>query len=133
MNAPRVDGVLETVLYCRGSEFEEMERFYSDALGLKRVFDKHPVAYRLGAGVLLIFNADESRVQDDPPPHGARGSVHACFVTTPEAYEEWKTYLPARGIEIKSEIRWPGQRRSFYFEDPAGNLLEMADGDFWPR
>ena len=40
---------------------------------------------------------------------------------------------PSRtGIEITHEQEWQGGRRSFYFKDPAGNLLEIADGDIWP-
>lgn len=133
MNPPSVEGLLETVLYCPGERLNDMRRFYSEVLGLRAVFEKHPLAFRLGNGLLLVFAADESSVQDDPPPHGATGSIHTCLVASPEAYEEWKTYLPKHDVEIQREIRWPGGRRSIYFSDPAGNLLEIADGDFWPR
>ena len=133
MEPPRADAVLETVLYCKRAQLEAMRRFYSDTLGLRAVFTKHPIAYRLGPGVLLIFDSDASRAQDDPPPHGASGGAHACLLATPDAYERWKAYLPEAGVELTKEIDWPGGRRSFYFKDPAGNLLEIADGDFWPR
>lgn len=133
MKPPPLDGVLETVVYCNGDQLEDMQTFYSETLGLRPVFDKHPTAFRLGAGVLLIFNTDESSVQTDPPPHGATGSIHTCFVTSPAAYEDWKTYLTASGSGIQREMAWPSGHRSFYFEDPGGNLLEIADGDLWPR
>jgi|SRR5687767_10475255 len=133
MKPPPVDGVLETVLYCRGSQLDEMRSFYSETLGLRAVFTKHPIAFRVGPGVLLIFDADTSSIQDDPPPHGSTGPSHACLVVGREPYEEWKSHLERAGVEIKKEIEWPGGRRSVYFDDPAGNLLEIADGDFWPR
>jgi hypothetical protein len=31
------------------------------------------------------------------------------------------------------EIRWERGPRSFYLEDPAGNLLEIAEADMWPE
>lgn len=134
MKPPPVEGVLETVLYCRGgNQLEEMRAFYSETLGLRAVFEKHPLAYRVGAGVLLIFDADASSIQDDPPPHGTNGPAHACIVVGPEPYEEWKSHLGRNGVAIRREIEWPGGRRSFYLDDPAGNLLEIADGDFWPQ
>jgi catechol 2,3-dioxygenase-like lactoylglutathione lyase family enzyme len=41
--------------------------------------------------------------------------------------------LAAKGVEIVQEITWPRGPRSFYFEDPAGNMLEIAEADMWPR
>jgi catechol 2,3-dioxygenase-like lactoylglutathione lyase family enzyme len=83
--------------------------------------------------VFLLFNSDKSSVQDEPPPHGASGSVHVCFLTTPDAYEAWKAKIAGSGAEIVQELTWDESGlRSFYFEDPAGNLLEIADGDLWP-
>ena len=34
---------------------------------------------------------------------------------------------------ILEEIEWENGVRSFYFHDPAGNVLEIADGDLWPE
>ena len=45
----------------------------------------------------------------------------------------WRERLGAAGVEITHEHDWEGGRRSLYFHDPAGNLLEIADGDLWPR
>jgi catechol 2,3-dioxygenase-like lactoylglutathione lyase family enzyme len=63
--------------------------------------------------------------------HGASGPGHACFVVEGDAYGAWKERLGAHDVEITYEHDWPGGRRSFYFKDPAGNLLEIADGDLW--
>lgn len=124
--------VLETIVYCDPDNHEATSRFYSEVLGLRRV-SKGIEAYRLGASVFLVFDRTESGEQDDPPPHGATGSVHACFLTDPEHYETWKQHIASKGVSILQESTWPNDVRSFYFHDPAGNLLEIADGDLWPR
>jgi hypothetical protein len=43
-----------------------------------------------------------------------------------------REHLEAVGVGIVHDSDWGGRGRSFYFEDPAGNLLEIADCDFWP-
>jgi catechol 2,3-dioxygenase-like lactoylglutathione lyase family enzyme len=126
-------GVLETVVYCATENEEATRRFYRDVLGLPPLREDS-VAHRIGAGVFLLFNADESSVQSSPPAHGARNArVHTCFLAAPGDYERWKQDLSAKGVEIVQEIEWPSGLRSFYFEDPAGNMLEIAEGDMWPR
>ena len=40
--------------------------------------------------------------------------------------------LAEAGVEIEHDHEWPDERRSFYFRDPAGNLLEVANADIWP-
>ena len=42
-------------------------------------------------------------------------------------------HLQDAGVEIVHDAKWGDSARSFYFKDPAGNLLEIADRDFWPR
>lgn len=126
-------GILETVVYCTTENEEETRRFYRDVLGLQPVREDS-VAHRIGSGVLLLFNADESSVQDSPPAHGARDArVHTCLLAAPEEYDRWKEKLRNEGVEIVQEIDWRQGPRSFYFEDPAGNVLEIAEGDMWPR
>lgn len=126
-------GILETVVYCTTENEEETRRFYRDVLGLQPVREDS-VAHRIGSGVLLLFNADESSVQDSPPAHGARDArVHTCLLAVPEEYDRWKEKLRNEGVEIVQEIDWRQGSRSFYFEDPAGNVLEIAEGDMWPR
>ena len=36
-------------------------------------------------------------------------------------------------VPIVDELQWNNGVRSFYFHDPAGNLLEIAEGDLWPQ
>jgi catechol 2,3-dioxygenase-like lactoylglutathione lyase family enzyme len=124
-------GVLETVVYCTTENEAETRRFYREVLGL-RPFREESAGHRVGAGVFLLFNRDESSVQEWPPAHGATGPVHTCFLAAPGDYERWKDELTAKGVQIVNETEWDEGRRSFYFEDPAGNMLEIAEADMWP-
>lgn len=124
--------MLESAVYYRTGQGDAMRSFYGDVLGLRSITDS-PDAYRLGDQVFLLFNSDDSSEQKVPPAHGATGAVHACFITDTDSYSAWKDHLAERGIEIVDEITWNEGVRSFYFYDPAGNLLEIANGDLWPR
>ena len=131
--APGFRGMLETVLYCDSSNEADVRRFYVEVLGLRQLgnFDS---AYRIGSEnhVFLLFNRDKTTDQDSPPGHGAIGRVHTCFLAAPDTYEQWKQHITSNGIAITDEIDW-GRGKSFYFDDPAGNVLEIADSDFWPE
>jgi hypothetical protein len=35
-------------------------------------------------------------------------------------------------VAVIEEIDWSRGILSFYFKDPAGNMLEIANGDMWP-
>jgi catechol 2,3-dioxygenase-like lactoylglutathione lyase family enzyme len=127
---PPLNGVLETVLYCTSENEPAVRRFYEETLGLQKLdFD---FAYRVAPNeLLLVFNADQTRDQARPPAHGASGPGHMCFLTPADEYEGWKRYLQGAGVEITDELTWGNGKRSFYFDDPAGNVLEIADGDIW--
>jgi len=127
----RLERILETVLYYSSGQEEELARFYGEVLGLQAV-GRGGLTFRVGDGLLLLFDADLSSVQSRPPPHGARGPVHTCFVAPTDEYGEWKQRLIEAGT-ILQEIEWDNGVRSFYFHDPAGNVLEIADGDLWPE
>ena len=130
--APDLVGVLETVLYF--TDQERAETFYSDVLGM-RLLSKEPgrsLFYRAGSSVFLLFHPEVTRAGGTLPPHGAIGSVHVCFQVPEKAYTPWKSHLVAHGVKILREVDWENGA-SFYFEDPDGNLLEMANIDLWPR
>lgn len=129
---PGLEGVLETVLYFEDQE--RAERFYVDVLGM-RLLDREPgrsLFLRAGRSVFLLFDCAEALRSRSLPPHGARGPIHSCLLAVEGEYERWKTYLEAQGVAILKEARWP-RGSSFYFHDSEGNLLEIADVDFWPR
>ena len=126
--------MLETALYHDGRAREAVERFYGEVLGLAAVAGwDDGIAFRIGAGVLLVFDrgrlAERSGVIAE---HGASGAGHVCLLAGSGEYERWREHLQARGVEIVHDHDWDGGR-SFYFKDPAGNLLEIADSDIWPQ
>ena len=101
-------------------------------LGLRAV-GREGLTFRVGDGLLLFFDRERSTLQSKPPPHGARGSIHTCFVANMQDYESWNQRLLEHSVPIVDEIEWGNGVKSFYFHDPAENLLEIADGDLWPE
>jgi catechol 2,3-dioxygenase-like lactoylglutathione lyase family enzyme len=137
---PEIAGVLETALYY--TDEAATERFYTDIMRMRPI-GKRPgyfLFYRAGRSVFLLFNPEASRRGETLPPAGADGEGHVCFLVDHAAYEPWKAYLESWQVDILQEVRWPrdaepGEERgmSFYFRDPNGNLLEIANADFWPN
>jgi catechol 2,3-dioxygenase-like lactoylglutathione lyase family enzyme len=123
--------VLETVLYAE--DLPAAERFYADVLGLELDSRKEGVFafFRIGDGMLLLFDPRAARQGRDVPAHGALGAGHACFAMAEDALDDWKAHLTAMGIATEHEQTWPRGGRSFYFRDPAGNSLELATPRIW--
>jgi len=133
MYPPPLEGVLETVLYYPAEREGKVEWFYGEVLGMTpigHVAGRH-LFFRAGSDVFLLFTPDEALSQESPPPHGAMGPGHTCFRVPSESYDAWKGHLGRHDIEVEEEMEWPGGGRSFYFRDPAGNALEIADRDIW--
>jgi catechol 2,3-dioxygenase-like lactoylglutathione lyase family enzyme len=128
-------GVLETALYHDRGHREAIERFYGEVLGLALIAGwEDGVVFRVGGGVLLLFDRDLLPQRAGPiADHGTRGPGHACLQAGNGDYERWREHLEGAGVEIVHDARWGESARSFYFKDPAGNLLEIADRDFWPQ
>ena len=135
MTAGEFTGVLETCLYHEPGETEAIERFYGETLGLRAV-SRWPggVAFRAGAGVVLLFDREALGHRAGPiSRHGTTGPGHACLLAAGRSeYDGWLERVQAGGVAITHEHDWDDGRRSFYFNDPAGNLIEIADGDLWP-
>ena len=132
MSVPPLTGVLETILYF--DDEPATARFYGDIMGFRSIGHDPGrfLFYRAGTSVFLLFRRDAVRGANGKlPAHGADGTIHTCFQVPVEAYEAWKRYLPEQGVPVMQEVEWP-RGRSFYFEDPAGNLLEIANRDIWP-
>lgn len=131
-----ITAILETALYAE--DLDAAERFYGGLIGLERIAragTRH-VFYRVGAGVLLIFNPIETERlpanADLPvPPHGARGPGHVCLAVEGPALGRWRGRLEAAGVAIEADFRWPNGARSIYVRDPAGNSVEMAEPRLW--
>lgn len=128
--------VLESALYV--NDLPRAVAFYRDVLGLEPTghADHRAAFFRCGAGVVILFNADETIRPAAPgklpvPAHGARGPGHLCFRASRAEIAEWKAHLEANGVEIESEFDWPNGARSIYFRDPSGNSLEFAEPKLW--
>jgi len=131
---PPLAGVLETVLYYTAPLEARVDRFYRNVLGMRPIGRKPGqfLFFRAGRSVFLLFETDRAREQESPPPHGSRGPGHTCFQVPTHSYGAWKAHLTAHEVPVEGETEWPGGGRSFYFRDPAGNALEIADRDIWP-
>lgn len=118
--------IKETCLYV--NDLAEARAFYEGRLGLP-VIDYQPGKHlflRAGASVLLCFNPEDSRQKTSPPPHYGGGRQHLAFEVPIADYDRAKKEVAERGIAIIEEVTWKSGARSFYFEDPEGNVLEIV-------
>ena len=122
--------IFETVIY--STDEEATAAFYRDVLGLREVDDG---AFRLEGGMLLIFDPTRSSQPGRPvPSHGATGTGHVAFSVGPGELDAWREVLREKGIKIEQEVDWNDRGgRSIYVRDPAGNSVELVEGDMWPR
>jgi catechol 2,3-dioxygenase-like lactoylglutathione lyase family enzyme len=121
--------VYETVVYA--TDYDAGVAFYRDVLGLRAVSDG---AFRLDdEAMLLIFDpASSSQPGRAVPSHGPTGAVHVAFSVGEGELDPWRERLLALDVEIEQEIEWPRGGRSIYVRDPAGNSVELVEGDLWP-
>ena len=126
-----IDRVLETVLYVE--DLDAAQRFYGEILGLPLDSRKAGVFcfFRVGEGMLLLFDPVAARANRDVPAHGAAGAGHICLAVAESELVDWRSRLRAHGVAIEHEQIWPRGGRSFYFRDPSGNSLELATPRIW--
>ena len=83
--------------------------------------------------MLLIFEPSRSSLPGRPvPSHGASGAGHVAFAVAPGELDVRRAALDRDGVEIEQEVDWNGRGRSLYLRDPAGNSVELVEGDIWP-
>lgn len=125
-------GILETSLYV--DDLGAARQFYRQVLSLEPFAEaegRH-LFFKVGRGVLLLFNPKETRVPSgDVPSHGATGPGHAALGIRQGEIEAWRQRLEGEGVSIEAEIQWPNGGRSLYFRDPAGNSLELTTPETW--
>ncbi|TIL29415.1 VOC family protein [Mesorhizobium sp.] len=129
--------ILESALYV--TDLAAAEKFYTDVLGLDLLgkVDGRHLFFRCGDGVLLIFNAEATKVPPAPdarlkvPPHGTVGDGHLCFAASADEIVRWRAHLERKKIAIESEFEWPQGGRSIYIRDPSGNSIEFAEPIIW--
>jgi catechol 2,3-dioxygenase-like lactoylglutathione lyase family enzyme len=94
---------------------------------------KH-IFFKAGSSVLLCFNPEDSKLKKSPPAHYGGGKQHFAFEVSELGYEEAKTWVSNKGIIITEEVTWQSGKKSFYFEDPEGNVLEIVPNKgIWPE
>ena len=125
--------VYETVLYA--ADVLGTASFYADVLGLRALEepDARGAVFRLDDGaILLLFDpAHASRPGRGVPSHGTAGPGHVAFAVA-SGTGAAAGALRAAGVEIEEEIEWPPGGRSIYVRDPAGNSVELVEGEVWP-
>lgn len=138
MPIPAIDGILETAVYV--DDMEAAHAFYSGVLGLPRmVRGERLFAYDAGpAQALLVFHRGHTGEDVETsgglvPGHGTSGHSHFAFRIRQDQLQPWRDYLAGQGIEITSEVVWPAGGTSIYFNDPDGNVLELAAAPLWPN
>lgn len=122
---------METAVYV--DDLDQAETFYRDLLGLE-ILGREPgrhVFFRVGEGMLLVFNPQASLQGELLPAHGMRGAGHFALGVRAQSLDEWKSWLTRNGIVIEQEVTWPRGGRSLYFRDPAGNLVELLTPGLW--
>ena len=136
--APPIGGILETAVYV--DDLGAARRFYGELLGLKCILDTpRMLTFAVAPGqVLLVFHrgmtAEDSETAGGiVPGHHSEGPAHFAFAIALDAYPAWQAHLETNGITVKSEVTWPKGGRSLYFNDPDGNVLEMATPGLWPN
>lgn len=130
-----IRGIYETVLYAE--DVGAAASFYVEALGLRLVEepDELAAAFRLpDGGMLLLFDPRLASQPGRPvPSHGASGAGHVAFAVEPGSLEQWAERLETQGADVERTIDWDGRGRSVYLRDPAGNSVELVDGEIWPK
>ncbi|MEX2235821.1 MAG: VOC family protein [Cyclobacteriaceae bacterium] len=124
--------IKETCLYIR--DLEKAKSFYHELLGLPVIsyLDRKHLFLRVGKSVLLLFNSEDSKKKRSPPPHFGGGKQHFAFEVEGKMYEACKSEIAGKGISIIDEITWASGKKSFYFNDPEGNVLEiLPDNGIW--
>jgi catechol 2,3-dioxygenase-like lactoylglutathione lyase family enzyme len=125
--------VYETVVYA--ADVDRTTAFYRDVLQLRQIDgpDERSAALRLGdASVLLIFDPARSSVAGrGVPAHGAVGAGHIAFGVSPGALSAWRRRLSELGVALEQEQSWGDHGESLYFRDPAGNSVELVEGEIW--
>ena len=121
---------LESCLYA--DDLSAAEAFYGGVLGLElhsKVPGRH-LFYRLEGSMLLIFDPAKSDQPGDVPSHAGKPGGHVCLAIPRSETDAWEQKLRAAGLDV-TRYAWKDRGESLYFDDPAGNVLELAPASIW--
>ena len=123
MQRPKPTGGLRHVaLYV--SDLEACERFYVDLLGMAVEWrpDADNVYLSSGCDNLALHRARHPI----GPEEGQRLDHIGFILRAPEEVDRWYEFLSAHGVAMKCAPRSHRDgARSFYCQDPAGNVVQM--------
>ena len=125
--------IKEVCLYIH--DLDKAEAFYHGLLGLplySKVAGRH-IFFEAGSTMLLCFIADVTKKETRFPAHFGGGNQHMAFGVDLADYEAWKVKFQKLGIPITHEHEWSSGLKSFYFEDPEGNVLEVVPNQLWEQ
>jgi catechol-2,3-dioxygenase len=117
-----VSGFAELTL--ETTDLSGMERFYREVLGLQ-VLAREDDRIWLAAGErgrLGLWTPGSKEFGDRGGRH-----VHFAFAVSRGALDALARRLREDGAEVRGPVEHPGDDRSIYFRDPAGNLVEAWD------
>jgi catechol 2,3-dioxygenase-like lactoylglutathione lyase family enzyme len=137
-DAPAIDGVLETPVYV--DDLDRAERFYAGVLGLAMMTGGDRLrAVRVAEGETLLLclrgaTGETLRLEGGTiPGHESHGPGHFAFRIPENALDAWRARLAAHGVAVTAEMCWPKGGVSLYFDDPDGNVVELATPGLWPN
>ena len=123
--------IKESCLYLE--DLEKAKNFYHGKLGFRVInyLENKHIFFRVGTSVLLCFNPEDSKLKTSPPGHFAFGNQHIAFEVPHKDYDSAKNDMISSGIHITHEETWKNGLKSFYFNDPENNVLEILSDGMW--
>jgi catechol 2,3-dioxygenase-like lactoylglutathione lyase family enzyme len=113
------------------SDLDVSRKFYTEILGLTLVQAAPAIGMvflRAGTDYVILAKNDAPLQRDAKDSRRA----HHAFKVDPEKYEDAKTYLASKGVEVfEEEDRKKGVfvGRQFYIRDPDGAVIEFTEWD----
>ena len=113
------------------SDLDASRKFYTEVLGLTLVQAAPAidmVFLRAGHDHVILAKSDAPLLRDAMDSRRA----HHAFKVDPEKYEDAKTYLASKRVEVfEEEDRKKGVfvGRQFYIHDPDGTVIEFTEWD----
>ncbi len=106
------------------AELEKCEYFYVDLLGMAVEWRPDPDNVYLSSG---NDNLALHRLPAGQSPAGPQRLDHIGFILkSPDLVDEWFAFLEEHEVKMKTHPRTHRDgARSFYCEDPAGNVVQM--------
>ncbi|GAA5908332.1 uncharacterized protein JCM6883_004350 [Sporobolomyces salmoneus] len=146
---PKITQVLELCLYSRS--LPKSVEFYSKTLnlGTPSISSERLAVFPLGQTMLILFQRSQTSNDSilphemgtipghglDPSPENDKVNLKTHFALAVEKKEEvdqWEERFKEEKVEVLGEVEWPGGGKSVYFQDPDGNVGEIASRGIWP-